>query len=276
MSRFSREEVLKNLSCEGKESSDDEMNTDDDLSANESEIEGDEETNKYMDHGYDVSGKFVNGVNLQELEAIEQRLQSTAGDNLYDMQPSEILHACSFLEKNVSAYERDLNVEEQSSSSSDSEQNPDLNPANSTSTNIPRSNTFTIDNREEPESVNDGRKRRGRPPKNPQNTVTSSLTVTRNTSNNVHASNTTTKKTRRKKNPSKKSSLPDGPVLKRIYGKDGTMWHKDPPSQSFLPPPQFEAEFLPSTENLINIEQFFNFFIDDFIVNKIVRYTKKK
>jgi len=41
MSRFSREEVLKNLSCEGKESSDDEMNTDDDLSANESEIEGD-------------------------------------------------------------------------------------------------------------------------------------------------------------------------------------------------------------------------------------------
>ena len=132
-------------------------------------------------------------------------MQSTDCDNLYEMQPNEILHACSFLEKNVSAYDRDFNIEQQSSSSSDSEQNPDLNPDNySTSTNIPRSNTFTSENREEPESVNNGRKRRGRKPKNPQNTVTSSLTVTRNTSNNVHASNTTTKNTRRKKNLPKK------------------------------------------------------------------------
>jgi len=62
----------------------------------------------------------------------------------------------------------------------------------------------------------------------------------------------------------------------RLVGKDGTAWKPAQSTDLHLPANVFEPKLLHSTANLTEIKDFFNYFISDDIVNKIVLSTNQR
>ena len=63
----------------------------------------------------------------------------------------------------------------------------------------------------------------------------------------------------------------------RYIGKDGTAFSRsEPEANDFEPVILFPPKILPALENSNSMREIFNYFINDFVINKIIHYTNKR